>query len=86
MRDREGKLLGWKGVVGWRVIRGWVVWEGGGKRFKVGRVELHFPPSPPQRRIAQGSCSRSLKINTTEVGKFCSFREVDSLQDERKKC
>lgn len=55
--------------------------SGGGKRFKVGRVELHFPPSPPQRRITQSSCSRSLKINATEVGKFCSFREVDSLQD-----
>lgn len=60
-----------------------MVWEGREKGFKVGRVELRFPPSSPLRagRIAQGSRSRSLKINTTEVGKFCSFREVDSLQD-----
>lgn len=58
-----------------------MVWESGGKSFKAERVELHFLSSPPQRRIAQSSCSRSLKINTTEVGKFCSFREVDSLQD-----
>ena len=59
------------------------MWEGGEKGFKVGRVEPRFTPSSPLRagRIAQGSCSRSLKINTTEVGKFCSFREVDSLQD-----